>query len=395
MTEQLENNSFSIKIFVPDGDPDGLRIVRKDIWPGVGVVFNRTNYKEAVRHRIAGKYFDRAGVYVLVGPPAEGSNLLRIYVGEADPIKDRLNTHYYDTNPREDFWEWVVFFVSDADDGLNKAHVQYLESRLLCLVEDAKQCAPVNKQKAYPPTLGEADKAYLEHFLSNMLDIFPILKLGVFEKTETTKKPGGLLTVELLVIAAKDINASGYEDAKGFVVVKGSQLVKEETNTIQQYMSTLRKDLLAQRVIVDKGQHYEFIQDQVFNSPSSAAGVILGAAANGRIMWKNKDGKTLKQLQEQAVGRQNHTEVSTNGGDEEHLSAIDAAAKVLGETGKPMTCKELIVAMAAKGYWTSPSGKTPWATLYAAILHEMEVKGSEARFTKAGPGLFALASTER
>ena len=72
------------------------------------------------------------------------------------------------------------------------------------------------------------------------------------------------------------------------------------------------------------------------------------------------------------------------------LSAIDAAAKVLGETGKPMTCKELIDEMAAKGYWTSPGGQTPHATLYAAILREIKVKGSESRFVKAERGKFTL-----
>jgi hypothetical protein len=72
------------------------------------------------------------------------------------------------------------------------------------------------------------------------------------------------------------------------------------------------------------------------------------------------------------------------------LSAIDAAAKVLGETGQPMNCQELIGAMAAKGYWTSPRGKTPSATLYSAILRELQTKGDTARFVKAARGKFAI-----
>jgi hypothetical protein len=75
---------------------------------------------------------------------------------------------------------------------------------------------------------------------------------------------------------------------------------------------------------------------------------------------------------------------------EKKLSALDAAAKVLAETGTPMTCKELIVAMAAKGYWTSPGGATPHATLNAAILREIAVKGEQSRFVKPAPGRFAL-----
>jgi len=71
-------------------------------------------------------------------------------------------------------------------------------------------------------------------------------------------------------------------------------------------------------------------------------------------------------------------------------SAIDAAAKILAEEGKPMGCKELIGAMAVKGYWTSPGGKTPSATLYSAILREIDTKGDAARFVKTGRGTFAL-----
>ena len=71
-------------------------------------------------------------------------------------------------------------------------------------------------------------------------------------------------------------------------------------------------------------------------------------------------------------------------------SALDAAAKVLGEQGKPMNCQEMIDAMAAKGYWTSPGGKTPSATLYSAILRELKTKKSEARFRKTERGKFEL-----
>src|SRR2546426_7148951 len=71
------------------------------------------------------------------------------------------------------------------------------------------------------------------------------------------------------------------------------------------------------------------------------------------------------------------------------LSALDAAAKVLGETGKAMNCKELIEAMAAKGYWKSPAGKTPSATLYASLIKEIATKGKESRFRKTDRGTFA------
>jgi hypothetical protein len=287
----VHQRPFFIRVFVPTGDPDGLRIVEKSNWPGVGVVFKRTNYKEVVER----SEFDKTGVYVLVGP-SEGSILLTIYVGEGDPVKNRLNQHY----GKKDFWDWAVFFVA-KDDSLNKAHVQHLEAQLLKLAQEAKQCKLDNGQGALVPTLSEAEVALADSFLQDILSIFPLLGLGVFEKTETIKKPTELLTIE-----SKGIKASGYEDAKGFVVVQGSGLVKDEVPSIHQYMSTLRKDLLTQGVILENGQQYVFTQDQVFNSPSTAAGVVLGRTANGRIEWKNPEGKTLKQLQAAVTAASDH-----------------------------------------------------------------------------------------
>ena len=76
---------------------------------------------------------------------------------------------------------------------------------------------------------------------------------------------------------------------------------------------------------------------------------------------------------------------------EKKMSCLDAAVKLLSETGQAMTCKELIAAIAAKGYWTSPAGRTPASTLYAAIVRELRTKKDRARFRKTAPGRFALA----
>jgi hypothetical protein len=71
------------------------------------------------------------------------------------------------------------------------------------------------------------------------------------------------------------------------------------------------------------------------------------------------------------------------------MSALEAATKLLSESKHPMSCKKMIDAMAAKGLWTSPGGKTPHATLYSAILREIGIKGKEARFKKTDRGHFA------
>jgi HB1, ASXL, restriction endonuclease HTH domain len=83
---------------------------------------------------------------------------------------------------------------------------------------------------------------------------------------------------------------------------------------------------------------------------------------------------------------------SRSGDETKRLSALDAAARVLGEAKESMSCPALIEAMAAKGYWKSPAGQTPAATLYAAIKREIGLKKTESRFKQSAPGRFELAS---
>ncbi len=76
---------------------------------------------------------------------------------------------------------------------------------------------------------------------------------------------------------------------------------------------------------------------------------------------------------------------------EGRMSQLDAAAKVLAEAGGPMSTKEMVEQMATKGYWKSPGGKTPHATLYSSLLRELQKKAEQSRFKKVDRGRFTLA----
>lgn len=78
----------------------------------------------------------------------------------------------------------------------------------------------------------------------------------------------------------------------------------------------------------------------------------------------------------------------------EKMSQMAAAERVLAESGEPMNCKTMVEAMAAKGYWSSPGGKTPHSTLYAALLRHIRKQGKDARFVKTDRGMFALAGKQ-
>ena len=101
------------------------------------------------------------------------------------------------------------------------------------------------------------------------------------------------------------------------------------------------------------------------------------------------NGKPAPKPRAEKLPKSSAAEASPGQAADQKLSALDAAARVLAEVNEPMTCQEMITVMAAKGYWTSPGGKTPAATLSSAIIREIRTKGAQARFQKTERGKFA------
>jgi HB1/ASXL restriction endonuclease-like protein with HTH domain len=142
------------------------------------------------------------------------------------------------------------------------------------------------------------------------------------------------------------------------------------------------------------------------NGSTDANGVPAAAGANApatgtKLRWtslKAADGVAHRTRQPKAK-KTGTTKAATSKTQEDatrtkKLSALDAAAKVLQEAGQPMNCQQMIQAMADKGYWTSPAGKTPAATLYSAIMRETKTKGSQARFQKTARGHFVYQTPQ-
>ena len=274
---------YSVKLFLPDGDPTGIKLVEKSNWTGIGLVFPRSLFTRI-------KEFDeakRAGIYVLTGP-SSNPQLPMLYVGEGDPVLPRLDDHFR----KKEFWTQAVAFTS-KDNNLNKAHIQYLESRLVELAKDAKRCEVDNGNSPQRPTLSKADQADMEAFLEDVLLCLPILGFSHFEIAAIVQEK-----TERFRIQSKGLVASGYESSEGFVVTQGSQVSKDEAPSIHGYLKDQRSALIQQTVLSDRGQHYQFEQDFTFNSPSTAAGVVLGRSSNGREEWKTAEGRTLKAVQE-------------------------------------------------------------------------------------------------
>lgn len=172
---------FTIRIFVPDGDPDGVKIVERLNWTGVGLAFPRSAWPR-VKNR---GEFTRAGVYILTGT-AEGTDdeLPTVYVGQGEEIGTRLESHF----ERKEFWDWGFAFVSNGNP-LNRAHITWLEHALLQQAEKAKRCHLDNGNLPREPGLSESERADTEGFLRELLRILPLLGIRVFERPEPVATP--------------------------------------------------------------------------------------------------------------------------------------------------------------------------------------------------------------
>lgn len=284
----------SIRVFLADGVPEGLRIVEKSNWTGRAVVASRAQIDRALaRDELA-----QPGVYVLTGASDDGAQ--RLYIGEADALRERIRQHV----AGKEFWTRLVAF-SSSNEGLNKAHVRYLEARLVGLARAANQWELENGTQPAPPPLSEPDRADAEWFLDEMLVIFPLLGIDAFEAASSQARSpasGHTSGSPDLILRERGAEARGREVADGFVVLQGSRARAASTNSMHDHMRDLRKQLLERGVLIADGDHLVFTQDFRFTSPSTAAGVVVGGSANGRRAWTDERGVTLKKLQEARSG---------------------------------------------------------------------------------------------
>ena len=183
----MERAGYTIRIFVPDGDPEGVRVIDQMNWTGIGIAFPRGLWS-SVKVR---KEFDRAGVYILVGYGEKDEELPRVYVGEGDGIRSRIDQH----DQRKEFWTWAISFTSNAG-ALNKAHVQWLEYALVQHAKEAGQCVLDNGNVPQAPGLSEHEKADVSGFLDQMLRILPLVNLRAFEKPKPVAVPSSALRLE-------------------------------------------------------------------------------------------------------------------------------------------------------------------------------------------------------
>lgn len=292
---------FSLRVFVPSGDPTGVLIATRDDGIGKATLFSRPLIGE-VKGR---KEWSLPGVYLLVGQAT-------LYIGEGDPVGKRLEEHA----GKKSFWDRALFFT--ADTRLNKAHIQHLESKLVKLAMEAKVASLDNGNNPQPPALGEEEYAFAENVLADLLLMLPLLGFSQFEATqpvsenfdEETDAPSVVTTGKrraaysalprgmLFHWSSKESSAT-IETVEGGVLLKaGSTVVKEPVPSFDVWMAKyaqMRRHLIESGVIAEEEGQMVVKQDQFFSSASGAATVVRGVSSNADG-WVSDDKQSLGDL---------------------------------------------------------------------------------------------------
>jgi hypothetical protein len=274
----------TIKIFLIDGDPNGRMSCELSNWSGKAYKIPRIKIKDCTDR----DDLTSTGVYLLFGKDDEGKD--QVYIGEAESILKRLNQQL----TQKDFWNEAIIFIS-KDENLNKAHIKYLENRLHDIAKFANRYKIDNSIIPTQSSISESDRAEMEEFIEYIRMLVNTLGHKVFdEKREFKPKQKQEI---FFIKAARGADAQGEPTSDGFVVFKNSKAAGTIVNSMTPSFVTLRQKLIDQNVLLSKGEYFEFTDDYIFSSPSTAAVMVMGRNANGLTEWKQKDGKTLKDFE--------------------------------------------------------------------------------------------------
>jgi|UniRef100_UPI004047A47B hypothetical protein len=272
----------TIKIFLIDGEPNGRLSCELSNWSGKAYKIPRIKVKECSDR----EDLTSTGVYLLFGKDDVGKD--QVYIGEAESILKRLHQQL----SQKDFWNEAIVFIS-KDENLNKAHIKYLENRLHDIAKSAGRYTVDNSIVPTQSSISESDRAEMEEFIEYIKMLVNTLGHKVFdEKREFRPKQKQEL---FFIKAARGAEGQGEPTSDGFVVYKSSKAAATFVNSITPNFVALRQKLMDEGVLVDRGEHFEFSDDYIFSSPSTAAAIVMGRNANGLTEWKTKNGKTLKE----------------------------------------------------------------------------------------------------
>ena len=276
----------TIQIFLPDGNPRGVRLAEITSRTVQVCLIPRASLDLALKR----EELAAPGLYLLFGS-SEDDGKPTAYIGEAENFAKRIK------NPDHQKREWTHAMVATSKTGfLTKTHVKYLESISIDEALKANRYRLENGQGSARPHVRESDEADIWDFFETMQLLVATLGYPIFDemvKTNAKKK-------NFLYCKGKAAQATGEYSEDGLVVLKGSTCNRELTKSSGAWVASHRNRLVEQGVLLEEVDVLRFTENAIFPSPSAAATVVLGRPANGWTEWKYEDGKTLDEVKRQS-----------------------------------------------------------------------------------------------
>ena len=267
----------TIQIFLPDGNPRGLRLAEITSRTVQVLLVPRAQLDEALKR----SELEAVGVYFLVGESADGVEPL-VYVGEAEDVGTRLKQH----QKQKEFWNFALVCISKTQ-YFTKSHVKFLEWYCHSQMKKVGRVTLENSTIPTKPFVSESMEADLADNFDTMRILLGTLGFPFFD--ELTK--GSSKTA--LVCKGKDAKALGEYSEEGLTVLADSTASATEAPSAGSWVVAMRARLLEAKVLVPDGKVLRFAKTYLFPSPSAAAATVLGRRANGWKESKYPDGRDL------------------------------------------------------------------------------------------------------
>jgi len=271
----------TIQIYLPDGNPRSLKIAEITSRTVQALLIPRSKLEEAA----ARQELEGVGIYLLFGT---SESKAACYIGEAENCLVRLKQH----NRSKDFWTHALAIISKTQ-YFTKTHIKYLEWYCCERALKANRYTLENGNSPSKPHVSEPVEADLHDNFETIQLLTSTLGYPVFDEI---RKP---INKELIFCNVKSADAKGEYSEEGLIVFAGSKANLEVASNAQLWIPNMRQELLDKGVLVQNDGTLEFISDHVFNSPSTAAAIVLGRQSNGWREWKYSDGKTLDEVKRQ------------------------------------------------------------------------------------------------
>lgn len=292
----MNNRPRTIQIYLPKGNPRGLRVAELTTSIVRVIEIPRTLLDEFLGMPEA----KQVGVYFLVNDD-EDQDYPAVYIGQTGGTGQRLLDHH----KLKEFWNRALVVVS-LTNSLTQTHALYLEWLGIKLANEVGRYKVENGKAGTKPHTPAPLEADCIEIFDTLRTLIATLGQPVFEPLSKAKTAGAeAATDSTFYLTSSKYDAVGEYTVEGLVVLAGAKARKSlSASMAHTALGSKRQALVDDGALRLEGDFYVFQRDVLFKSPSGAAAMVRGASSNGWIEWVSKEGKTLDELKRQSTAPQ-------------------------------------------------------------------------------------------